>query len=138
MSVMAIFRHISLCLNTVSAKQNQMVIEYVPAKAEPGGRLGSSMNFNEFLLISVVALLIAVPLIAGPSDRKRIREEIEGNGGTVLTISYNFLAQFWLYRGWGRVYDVIYRTRDGQNATARCRATTFSGLSWISNSPPRL
>ena len=95
------------------------------------------MNFHEFLLISAVALLIAIPLIAGPADRKRIREEIEGNGGTVLKISYNPFAKFWLNRGWGRIYDVIYRTRDGQNVTAICRATMFSGLSWISNSPPR-
>lgn len=95
------------------------------------------MNVNEFLLISVVVLLIAIPLIAGPSDRKRIRAEIEGNGGTVLEISYSPFAKFWLNRGWGRIYDVIYRTRDGQNVTAICRATMFSGLSWISNSPPR-
>lgn len=95
------------------------------------------MNFDEFLLIFAVALLIAVPLIAGPRDRKCIREEIEGNGGTVLKISYNPFAKFWLNRGWGRTYDVIYRTREGQNVIAICRATMFSGLSWISNSPPR-
>ncbi|HEV2987058.1 MAG TPA: hypothetical protein VG759_01350 [Candidatus Angelobacter sp.] len=95
------------------------------------------MNFNVFLLISAVALLIAMPLIAGPSDRKRIREEIEDNGGTVVEISYDPFAKFWLNHGWGRIYDVIYCTRDGQNVTAICRATTFSGLSWISNSPPR-
>lgn len=95
------------------------------------------MKFNEFLPIFAVALLIAIPLVAGPSDRKRIQEEIESNGGTVLKISYDPFAQFWLNRGWGRIYNVIYCTRDGQNVTAICRATMFSGLSWISNSPPR-
>lgn len=101
------------------------------------GKFGSSMDINVFLLISAVALSIAVPLIAGPADRRRIREEIEGNGGTLLEISYNPFGKFGLNRGWGRIYDVTYCTRDGQNVTAICRATMFSGLSWISNSPPR-
>jgi hypothetical protein len=94
------------------------------------------MNFDELLLISGAVLLIAIPLIAGPSDRKRIRKEIEGTGGTVLKISWDPFAKLWLNRGWGRVYDVIYCTRDGKNVTAICRATMFSGLSWISDSPP--
>lgn len=122
---------------TACTCKTKVGIEYVSATAEPAGRFGPSMNFDEFLLIFVVVLLIALPLIAGPRDRKSIREQIEGGSGTVLKISYNPFAGFQLSRGWGRTYDVIYRTRDGQNVAAICRATMFSGLSWISNSPPR-
>ncbi len=87
----------------------------------------SVFGFAFFVLIIVVAFIFTPKL-----DRDRIRENIEGHGGTVIGI----------LKAWGfgsrhdRAYEVTYMTASGQRVKATCRTSMWNGVYWINDRPP--
>ncbi len=82
-----------------------------------------------FLFLVVIATGLALRLIAGNLDRDRILESIESTGGKVLDISWNPLGPGW-FGSQERIYDVRFKTRQGDIMTATCKTSMFSGVYW--------
>jgi len=84
---------------------------------------------SPLILLVVIALGLGIRLIAGRLDRDRIREYIKNGGGQVLHIVWNPFGPGW----WGsreRIYDVTYKTHNGEVREATCKTTMFSGVYW--------
>ena len=92
---------------------------------------------NDVAAIALVILAAFVISVAkGHLDRKRIREYVEAGGSEVLDIVWKRFGKGWFGSGNQRIYDVTYRTRDGQTFTATCKTAMFAGVYWTGNVPP--
>jgi len=89
------------------------------------------------VLLIFIPIVIALRLIAGALDRDRIKEHIENAGGQVLDITWSPFGTGWFGSKNERIYDVTYRTRQGQTVKATCKTSMFSGVYWTSNSADR-
>jgi hypothetical protein len=80
----------------------------------------------------VVVLLVAYVINVTKSylDSKRIRDYVEAGGSEVLDIVWQRFGTGWFGSGGQRIYDVTYRTHDGQTSTATCKTGLFAGVYW--------
>src|SRR5262249_42306055 len=90
--------------------------------------------------VAAIALVIlaafVISVAKGHLDHKRIREYVEAGGSEVLDIVWTRFGKGWFGSGNQRIYDVTYRTRDGQTLTATCKTAMFAGVYWTGNVPP--
>ena len=98
--------------------------------------MSDSGNSYLWILVALVApIAIIMRLFAWRFDRDRIREDVEGRGGKVLTIVWYSFGRGWLGSGNDRIYDVRYRTSEGKIIRATCKTCMFSGVYWKHPSP---
>ena len=77
------------------------------------------------IIPSVILLIIGWTIFSVKSDKASIRKIIEEKGCELIGISttYDF---FWrTFR-----YEVRFRTREGRDATEKCRVSFFLGVIW--------
>jgi hypothetical protein len=90
--------------------------------------------------IAAIAFVILAGFILsvakGYLDNKRIRDYVEAGGSEVVGIVWQRFGKGWFGSGNQRIYDVTYRTRDGQTFTATCKTAMFAGVYWIGNVLP--
>ena len=85
----------------------------------------------------VILAAFVISVAQGHLDDKRIREYVEAGGSEVLDIVWQRFGKGWFGSGNQRIYDVTYRTRDGQTFKATCKTAMFAGVYWTGNvSPP--
>jgi hypothetical protein len=92
------------------------------------------MSSSLFLLLFALAILIWGQTLGRKYDRERIRKNVEAGGGRIISIQVHSL---WA-RGtrYDRSYDVTYITSNGQQITALCYTSRYTGVYWITNLPP--
>lgn len=83
----------------------------------------------------VILAAFVISVAKGQLDQKRIREYVEAGGNEVIDIVWKRFGKGWLGSGNQRIYDVTYRTRDGQTFTATCKTAMFAGVYWADNVP---
>lgn len=84
----------------------------------------------------VILAAFVISAAKGHLDRKRIREYVEGGGSEVLDIVWKRFGKGWFGSGNQRIYEVTYRSHDGQTLTLTCKTAMFAGVYWTGNVPP--
>jgi hypothetical protein len=84
----------------------------------------------------VILAAFVISVAKGHLDHKRIRESIEAGGSEIIDIVWKRFGKGWFGSGNQRIYDVTYRTREGQTVTATCKTAMFAGVYWTGNVPP--
>src|SRR5215472_247620 len=87
-------------------------------------------------IVSVILAAYVINLTKGYLDSNRIRDYIEAGGSEVLDIVWKRFGKGWFGSGNQRIYDVTYRTRDGQTFTAICKTGLLAGVYWTGNLHP--
>lgn len=90
---------------------------------------------NLILPAGVIAVLVICRLALDWLDRGAIRDAVARyKGSQIISIHLDPVAGFFS-RARARYYDVVYQMADGSLVDARCTATFFGGLEWISDTP---
>ena len=84
----------------------------------------------------VILTSIDGPFLIDYYNRRRIREEIEGYGGTVDRIQWRPFQGLFFSTGWTRrrrrihFYQVTYADRDAQRRSGLCAVSPWGGTAW--------
>jgi uncharacterized OB-fold protein len=99
------------------------------------------MDFSFFLgaLLIAGAIRIAMHFV----DKNRIKDEVEGKLGRVVSIAWNPFGRGWFFEKGERHYDVNYVDRSGDTVSTSCKTSLFTGVYWAegprqSDPPPRI
>lgn len=91
----------------------------------------SDLSNVAFLVFGIVAIFL-IHYFVGKFDRQRIREHLEANGGTVISIE-----RPWFSGGkYFRTYTVLYKARNGKTHVAKCLTSMTRGVDWLNSHPP--
>ncbi|MCS7338240.1 MAG: hypothetical protein NZ739_08405 [Verrucomicrobiae bacterium] len=86
----------------------------------------------ETLLVVVIvgAIVVAVifRLIAGALDKDRIEDYIHSIGGELIDKSWAPFGPGWFGERDSRIYEIVYRDRDGRIHRAHVKTSLFSGV----------
>ena len=63
-------------------------------------------------------------------DKNRIRQEVEANGGSVVSITWDPFGRGWFFEKNERHYSVSYRDRSGNVQSGTCKTSLFTGVYW--------
>lgn len=83
----------------------------------------------EWIVLAVgaaVAIRIAMHFV----DTKRIREDIEGKGGRIVSIKWNPFGRGWFFEKNERHYAVTFVDRSGASRSVDCKTSLFTGVYW--------
>jgi uncharacterized OB-fold protein len=86
------------------------------------------MNFT--LLAMVLLAALAIRIVMHFVDKNRIKDEVEGKLGRVVTIQWNPFGRGWFFEKGERHYDVTYVDRSGQTVSTGCKTSLFTGVYW--------
>ena len=82
-------------------------------------------------------LLLVAFLIAGAIriamhflDKNRIKDEVEGKLGRVVSITWNPFGRGWFFEKGERHYNVTYVDRSGEQISTSCKTSFFTGVYW--------
>ena len=90
------------------------------------------------LIVGAVVLAIVIRVFAGSADHDRIRAEVEGRGGTVVSITWQPFGKGWYGEQNDRIYEVLYTDRVGRERRAWCKTSALSGVYFSEDEPPEL
>lgn len=100
------------------------------AVAQHGFRV-ESLALPAGVVVALVALRVAMDRL----DRGAIRAAVARyKDSRIISIHLDPVAG-WFSRAKARYYDVVYQTAGGTRVDARCTATFFGGVEWISDTP---
>jgi hypothetical protein len=85
--------------------------------------------------LSVTMGVILIRIRAGQVEHRRIKAEIERGGGEVLKITPNTASRNGFWPRTPPLYDVCFRTAQGETVTATCRSGLGHGVEWTWSSP---
>jgi hypothetical protein len=93
-----------------------------------------------FLLVAAGVLIRVVMHFV---DKNRIKDEVEGTLGRVVSISWNPFGRGWFFEKGERHYDVTYVDRSGATVSTSCKTSLFTGVYWaegprVAEPQPRL
>jgi len=88
------------------------------------------------MIVGVISLIIGLRVIAGRMDKKRIREELERTGCTVVFIRWDPFGRGWFGEESDRNYEVSYLTPDGEPLVVSCKTSLTTGIFWSADEPP--
>lgn len=93
---------------------------------------------NNYSILIIVSILIAIRIACHFMDKSRIQSFIENAGGKVLRISWRPFGNGWFGERGERHYEVSYQTADGLTTHANCKTSLFTGIYWTGDTLPRL
>jgi uncharacterized OB-fold protein len=86
------------------------------------------MNFT--LLAMVLLAALAFRVVMHFVDKNRIKDEVEGKLGRIVSIHWNPFGRGWFFEKGERHYDVTYVDRSGQTVSTGCKTSLFTGVYW--------
>lgn len=87
------------------------------------------MDRWEICLLALGAA-IAIRVVFHFVDKARIKDEIQSNGGRVISIRWNPFGRGWFFEKNERHYSVVYTDRSGAEVSANCKTSLFTGVYW--------
>ena len=83
-----------------------------------------------FIIIVVGAIVVAifVRLIAGSFDGDRVEQYIRGIGGELIDRSWDPFGPGWFGEKDSRIYEIVYRDRDGRTHRAHVKTSMMNGV----------
>ena len=89
------------------------------------------MEILPFLLLAIFAAVV-IRLVAGSFDGDRVEAHIRGMGGQLLDKSWDPFGPGWFGEKDSRIYEIVYRDRDGRVHRAHVKTSMMSGV-YLSN-----
>lgn len=86
------------------------------------------MDGAGLLIVGVIVVAVAFRLLAGSMDQDRIEQYIREMGGELLDKSWDPFGPGWYGEKDSRIYQVVYRDRDGRVHQAHVKTSMWSGV----------
>jgi len=83
---------------------------------------------DPFLIIGVAILAIVFRLIAGGLDRDRVEQYLRKKGCELIDKSWAPFGPGWFGEKDSRIYEVVYRDREGRIHRAHVKTSMMSGV----------
>jgi hypothetical protein len=87
------------------------------------------------LILGVAALMLVLRLVADRLDRQRIREDVDGRGGALISIRWSPFGRGWFGEKSDRIYVVTWQDARGQQHESHCKTSLFTGVYWSEEAP---
>jgi hypothetical protein len=82
----------------------------------------------EFLIVLVIGLTVVIRLVAGSFDGDRVEQHIRDMGGELIDRSWDPFGPGWFGEKDSRIYQIVYRDRDGSLHRAHVKTSMMSGV----------
>jgi hypothetical protein len=94
------------------------------------------------VVVGVFILAIVIRLIAGSFDGERVEQYIREIGGELIDRSWDPFGPGWFGDQDSRIYEIVYRDRDGRTHRAHVKTSMMSGVYLtndriVEDTPPR-
>ena len=80
------------------------------------------------VILSVIALVVFIRLMAGSMDTDRVDAYIQERGGRIITKQWNPFGKGWFGERDSRIYELTYEDAHGNLHEATCKTSLFSGV----------
>lgn len=80
------------------------------------------------IFVLFVVLAIAIRLLAGGFDGSRVEEYIKSLGGQLIDKSWAPFGPGWFGEKDSRIYEIVYRDREGRIHRAHVKTSMLSGV----------
>lgn|SRR5690606_13234170 len=80
------------------------------------------------VVVGFIVLAIALRLLAGAFDGDRVERYLRGMGCALIDKSWDPLGPGWFGERDARIYEVVYRDRDGRVHRAHVKTSMMSGV----------
>jgi len=92
---------------------------------------GMTLLLIPLIVVAIVAIRIAVDRM----DRARIRQDVEGRGGTVFDMTWAPFGRGWFGEKSDRIYRVSWADAEHVRHESSCKTSLFSGVYWTDEVP---
>jgi hypothetical protein len=82
----------------------------------------------DFLIVLVIGLTVVIRLVAGSFDGDRVEQHIRDMGGELIDRSWDPFGPGWFGEKDSRIYQIVYRDRDGSLHRAHVKTSMMSGV----------
>jgi hypothetical protein len=94
------------------------------------------------IVVGVIIFAIVIRLIAGSFDGDRVEQYIREIGGELIDRSWDPFGPGWFGEKESRIYEIVYRDRDGRTHRAHVKTSMMSGVYLtndriVEDTPPR-
>jgi hypothetical protein len=101
------------------------------------------MHYSDNLIFLALFIALVIRVTMHFVDKNRIKDEVEANGGRVLSITWNPFGRGWFFEKGERHYQVDYIDRSGVTVSTGCKTSLFTGIYWaegprLEEPPPRI
>jgi hypothetical protein len=80
------------------------------------------------LIVGVIILVVVTRLIAGGFDRERVEQYLRKKGYELIDKSWAPFGPGWFGEKDSRIYEVVYRDREGRVHRAHVKTSMMSGV----------
>ena len=109
-----------------------MAVEGTPLRSMPHLDVGpTSVSLAmepAFIIFLMIGLAIVIRLVAGSFDGDRVEQHIRDIGGELVDRSWDPFGPGWFGEKDSRIYQIIYRDRDGRLHRAHVKTAMMSGV----------
>ena len=81
-----------------------------------------------FLIIFVICVAVVIRLLAGSFDGERVEQYIRAMGGELVDRSWDPFGPGWFGEKDSRIYQIVYRDRDGLLHRAHVKTSLMTGV----------
>ena len=80
------------------------------------------------IVVGIIILAIVIRLIAGSFDGDRVEQYIREIGGELVDRSWDPFGPGWFGEKDSRIYEIVYRDREGRTHRAHVKTSMMSGV----------
>jgi|GEM_PF-2086691 len=80
------------------------------------------------LVVGIVVLAVVIRVFAGSFDGERVGQYIRDMGGELIDKSWDPLGPGWFGENDSRIYEIVYRDREGRVHKAHVKTSMMSGV----------
>lgn len=92
------------------------------------GELNHVLPMEPFIIIVFIALAICIRLLAGSFDGERVEKYVRDMGCELIDKSWDPFGLGWFGEKDSRIYEIVYRDREGRVHRAHVKTSMMSGV----------
>ena len=86
--------------------------------------LSHALQMEPFIVIAIIALAIIFRLVAGSFDGERVENYVRDMGCELIDKSWDPFGPGWFGEKDSRIYEIVYRDREGRVHRAHVKTST--------------
>jgi hypothetical protein len=90
--------------------------------------LSHALQMEPFIVIAIIALAIIFRLVAGSFDGERVENYVRDMGCELIDKSWDPFGPGWFGEKDSRIYEIVYRDREGRVHRAHVKTSMMSGV----------
>lgn len=80
------------------------------------------------IVVGIIGIAVVLRLIAGSFDGQRVEDYVRENGWELIDRSWDPFGPGWFGEKDSRIYQIVYRDRQGNTHRAHVKTSMFSGV----------